>query len=836
MSAGMPWRVAIGKELRALLPMWAAAMVSLALTSVAWRIGWNPVMPVFVLSTFTLGAVSIGHEYSSGTLATLLALPVSRTQLMAAKLAALLTLLIPLAALMFAVMAGTVAPFRFAASLGGNLVVLALGMSLFVAPWMSMVARGPLGGVVFTTAVLVGVPAATLLWQRLIGEPPDAGLRLAPGAYVVVALTSGVLGWRAFARLEAIDGARDFRVSARSDAKSAARAVSRRPALLALAIKELQLQQMTFIVASLSLVLILLLVWAEQHHYAFARGLSYPMSVLHFLIVPILAGALASAEERSLGTLDWQTLQPVAAWKQWAIKLGVALGLAAALGVGGPALLVWVDRGADLALYSGGRPPVGAAAAEALGGAVSVSLALAFVSAYVSSFSTSGLRAAIVAVPVIVGFGWLGVFVLAPLGPTVSAWPLLTKTLSPMAWRLHHGRLTLSEMVYARWLITGVGGVSVAIFVGLLLKFGLINHRASRVDLRALVRQASAIALWAVISTVSLAATSAWYWTGTPNYPTPAERQATYDAIARHQRWQASLERLVAGFSGRVGVSVSDGIFPIIGVNDRKPLPMQSVMKLPVAVAVLRKVDRGELRLDEPVLVRKEDLSVYVQPIAKLVGPDGFKTTIDDLIRRAIVDSDNAAADILIARLGGPATVRTGLSFDQIRIDRDEKHLQSDINGLEWRPEYVDPAAFERAVASVPPDKRDAAFQAYLRDERDTSTPLAMTILLEFLSSQQNHLLSPESRAHLLDILQQTTTTPDRLKAGVPAGWTIGHKSGTSGDWRGVNAATNDVGIITGPAGEKIYISVFIAESRASAADRAALIANIARTAIENYK
>jgi beta-lactamase class A len=169
-----------------------------------------------------------------------------------------------------------------------------------------------------------------------------------------------------------------------------------------------------------------------------------------------------------------------------------------------------------------------------------------------------------------------------------------------------------------------------------------------------------------------------------------------------------------------------------------------------------------------------------------------------------------------------------------MRVSRDEKHLQSEINGLRWKPEYVDSAIFDRAVAAVPPEKRDAAFQAYLRDRRDTATPLSTTLLLERLD--EGHLLKPASCRHLLDILQQTTTMPDRLKAGVPDGWTIGHKTGTSGEWRGVTAATNDVGIITGPKGEKIYISVFIAESRASAADRAALIANIARMAIENYK
>ena len=54
---------------------------------------------------------------------------------------------------------------------------------------------------------------------------------------------------------------------------------------------------------------------------------TYPLSVVHLALVPILAGALASAEERRLGTLEWQVLQPTATWKQWLIKATVVIAL-----------------------------------------------------------------------------------------------------------------------------------------------------------------------------------------------------------------------------------------------------------------------------------------------------------------------------------------------------------------------------------------------------------------------------------------------------------------------------------------------------------------------------
>jgi beta-lactamase class A len=72
-----------------------------------------------------------------------------------------------------------------------------------------------------------------------------------------------------------------------------------------------------------------------------------------------------------------------------------------------------------------------------------------------------------------------------------------------------------------------------------------------------------------------------------------------------------------------------------------------------------------------------------------------------------------------------------------------------------------------------------------------------MTKLLQLLA--ENRLLSASSTRRLLEIMTQTATFPDRLKAGVSPGWILAHKTGTSGTWRGVTAATNDVGILMAP-------------------------------------
>jgi len=87
-----------------------------------------------------------------------------------------------------------------------------------------------------------------------------------------------------------------------------------------------------------------------------------------------------------------------------------------------------------------------------------------------------------------------------------------------------------------------------------------------------------------------------------------------------------------------------------------------------------------------------------------------------------------------------------------------------------------------------------------------------------------------------MDVLSQTVTFPDRLKAGVPKDWKIGHKTGTSSTWKGVTAATNDVAILTAPDGHILSVVVFIADSREHPPRRAALMATAARLITTHYQ
>ena len=90
----------------------------------------------------------------------------------------------------------------------------------------------------------------------------------------------------------------------------------------------------------------------------------------------------------------------------------------------------------------------------------------------------------------------------------------------------------------------------------------------------------------------------------------------------------------------------------LVSYRGDEPMPQQSVSKLWVSIAVMDAVDKGELRLEDKVTLRKSDMTLFHQPIASLIGPDGYTTTIAALLRRAMTQSDNTANDFLILSAG----------------------------------------------------------------------------------------------------------------------------------------------------------------------------------------
>jgi len=122
------------------------------------------------------------------------------------------------------------------------------------------------------------------------------------------------------------------------------------------------------------------------------------------------------------------------------------------------------------------------------------------------------------------------------------------------------------------------------------------------------------------------------------------------------------------------------------------------------------------------------------------------------------------------------------------------------------------------------------AMRAYLADPRDTATPNGMLEFLNMLNREE--LVSPASTQLLLRILFESPSTPNRIRAGLPPGARVAHKSGSSGSDQGLTPATNDVGIIVLRDRRAYALAVFLAGSTAEEPAREALIAQVTRATV----
>lgn len=264
---------------------------------------------------------------------------------------------------------------------------------------------------------------------------------------------------------------------------------------------------------------------------------------------------------------------------------------------------------------------------------------------------------------------------------------------------------------------------------------------------------------------------------------------------------------------------------------------LQSVMKLMASMAALDRVDQGKWKLDQKYVVTRADMSISHQPLLDRLGKkQSITVTLADLIELAVTESCSASADFMIRKLGGPSAVNTFLNKNGITgmsINRQERDLQTDVVGLKWKPAFIDNDAFEAAIRRQPVSRLDAAYKRYMSDTRDTTTPEAMGQLLRKLVTGK--LLSPKSNRYLIKVMERTKTGPDRLRAGIPAGWKLGNKTGTSSTHRGIAWATNDVGFARRPSGEWVVIvallkgSTLKPEGRADALRQVAAAAFLAR-------
>jgi beta-lactamase class A len=202
---------------------------------------------------------------------------------------------------------------------------------------------------------------------------------------------------------------------------------------------------------------------------------------------------------------------------------------------------------------------------------------------------------------------------------------------------------------------------------------------------------------------------------------------------------------------------------------------------------VLARVDAGKEKLERRIRYDAKDLVTYSPVTEKRVAAG---MTLAELCDAAITLSDNTAGNLLLANLGGPqgltAFMRT-LGDQVTRLDR----IETDLN------------------------------EALPGDPRDTTTPAAMAADIRALLF--GDALSETSRGQLRRWLVNNKTGDTRLRAGVPAGWIVGDKTGTGG-----HGSNNDVGVIWPPGRAPIIVTAYLTESPGPAERRNAAIAAVA--------
>lgn len=267
--------------------------------------------------------------------------------------------------------------------------------------------------------------------------------------------------------------------------------------------------------------------------------------------------------------------------------------------------------------------------------------------------------------------------------------------------------------------------------------------------------------------------------------------------------WRDTLEQRLSeidsDYQGELGVFVQDlGSGESVSLRDDEPWYLASMIKVPVAVAVLEQVDAGELALDDRVELRASD---FVDGAGETNwNSPGDRVSVRFLFEQMLVHSDNTATDVLIRMVGleqvnavvrstsgedmGPVTTladvrRYAYSYfhdDAMELASDGFFAIKKAGPGEQRvaalSEVLGVPASEFNVADL-----DAAFDQYYQSGRNAGRLSQFARVWSALA--EGSILEPDSRDYLLDTLESVQTGDNRVKAGLPGKVRFTHKTGT---------------------------------------------------------
>ena len=278
----------------------------------------------------------------------------------------------------------------------------------------------------------------------------------------------------------------------------------------------------------------------------------------------------------------------------------------------------------------------------------------------------------------------------------------------------------------------------------------------------------------------------------------------TFPVLAQHQQLRRQIDSIAHAANGKVGVAICLlETMDTLTCQNHAQYVMHSVMKFPIAMAVLSEVDKGHLAIDQRIHIQKADLAKTYSPLRDKYPEGNIDISIKELLSYMVSQSDNDACDILLKQIGGP------------------KFVNDYIASLNIKPFSI--RATEAQMAAAWPVQYTNWCEPYTQVQ-----------LLRLL--YKGAALSKTSNDYLWQIMLATSTGQKRLKGGLPPGTHVAHKTGTSNtNDKGLTAATNDVGIIILPNGKHLAVAVFITDSTGDETTREAVIAAIAKAAFREF-
>ncbi|MBS0380973.1 MAG: class A beta-lactamase [Proteobacteria bacterium] len=255
----------------------------------------------------------------------------------------------------------------------------------------------------------------------------------------------------------------------------------------------------------------------------------------------------------------------------------------------------------------------------------------------------------------------------------------------------------------------------------------------------------------------------------------------------------ARLAALERQHGGRLGVAILDtGSGKGAAYRTDERFQMCSTFKWLLAAAVLKRVDDGVERLDRRIVFGKDALLDWAPVTSKHAGAPGM--TVAQLCEAAVTLSDNTAANLLLQSIGGPSAVTAymrGLGDPVTRLDRTEPALNQP------------------------------------QGELDTTTPAAM--LADMQRVLLGNALTQPSRGQLVRWMLACQTGLQSLRAGFPATWRAGDKTGQwDGHGVGIN---NDVAIAWPPGRKPVLVAAYYMTRSTDVAARKAVLADVGRIA-----